>query len=642
MSEGKPTSPREAFQRAVLQMQSGDAPAAERTCRDALRRDASDPNLHSLLGAALLRQDRASEAEQSLGQAIALAPGFAGAWEGRAEARLTQGRPAEGLRDLLAARKLEPRRTSVLRKLGQVYTALGDDESASRALAELTALHPDDVDALHGLAGALYRLNRLADAEAVLGRVVSLAEGSSKAWMDLGLVQQRRDRLAEAERSLLRAAELDPQQADTRVALGTVLAVAGRHDEALSAFRQALELDAGNADALAGLGHVLKIAGDRDGAISAYRRCIEAHPGDGQAYWALADFKTFRFDPADLDAMRGQLAGQALTAEQRIGMLFALGTALDQRRDFDAAFEMFKQGNELRRGQQPYDAGRTRRFHDQLIEVFDREFLAANAGAGDPDPAPIFIVGLPRSGSTLIEQILASHRDVDGTYELAELGEIARSTGRGRADGLAYPAAIRQLSGTELRDLGAQYLERTRPYRQGAPRFTDKMPNNFAHIGLLALILPNARIVNVRRHPLDSCLSSYKQLFASGQAFSYDLRDLGEYYLEYKRLMDHWHAVLPGHVFDLQYEDLVTDFDAQLPRLLDYCGLSWDEQCLRFHESRRAVRSASSEQVRQPLNRAGLHRWRDYERHLQPLIDILAPVLGELPPAWRPACMQLK
>ena len=168
------------------------------------------------------------------------------------------------------------------------------------------------------------------------------------------------------------------------------------------------------------------------------------------------------------------------------------------------------------------------------------------------------------------------------------------------------------------------------------------MPNNFAHIGLLALILPNARIVNVRRHPLDSCLSSYKQLFASGQAFSYDLRELGEYYLEYHRLMGHWHAVLPGQVLDLQYEDLVTDFDAQLPRLLDYCGLPWDEQCSRFHENRRAVRSASSEQVRQPLNRAGLHRWRDYERHLQPLIDILAPVLGELPPASRPACMQPK
>jgi len=609
-------------------MQSGDAGTAERLCRDALRRFAGDPNLLSLLGVALLGQNRAAEAEESLSQAVALAPGMARAWEGRAQARLAQGRGRDALGDLLRARQLEPRRASVLASLGQVYTALGDPPSACQALTELAGLRPDDATVLQQLAGVLCRLNRLAEAEAVLGRAVSIAGAPARAWFDLGVVQQQRDRLEAAQRSFQQAVELEPTHAAAWVGLGTVQVIAGRHEAALSAFRRALELDADDADALAGMGHVLKIVGDAEGAVAAYRRCIAAHPGDGLAHWALADFKTFQFDDQEVATMRGQLASAALPPEQRTAMLFALGTALDQRRDFDAAFECFRLGNALRRERQPYDVRQTAQFHDQLIEVFSREFLLERAGQGNPDPAPIFIVGLPRSGSTLVEQILASHHLVDGTYELAELDQLARATGRGRPGGEAYPFTVRQLSAGQAFELGSRYLERTRPYRGDAPRFTDKMPNNFAHVGLLALILPNARIVNVHRDPLDTCLSCYMQLFAHGQRFAYDLEDLGHYYLQYQRLMDHWHDVLPGKILDLQYEELVGDFEAQLRRLLDYCGLPWDDACLRFHENRRAVRTASSEQVRRPLYSRIRPRWLDYEKHLGPLFD----ALGRTPP----------
>jgi tetratricopeptide (TPR) repeat protein len=637
MSNRRVQDSRAAFQRAVVHLQAGNAAAAERVCRDAIRVDASDANLHSLLGAALLRQNRAGEAEQSLGEAIARAPDFAGAYEGRAEARLAQGRLAEGVDDLLKARSLEPRRASVLRKLGEACVTLGDDQTAYDALAELVTIRPGDARTLQLLGGVLYRLRRLADAESVLTRVVALQEGSAQGWVDLGLVQQRRDRLKEAEHSLLRACELDPRRADAWVGLGTVRVVAGRHQEALAAFRKALEIDENDADALAGLGHVLKTVGDQDGAVAAYRRCLAAHPADGLTYWALADLKTFRFDDRELQAMRRQVATGSLTADQRIGMLFALGTALDQRQDFDGAFGCFERGNALRRRQQHYDSGETERFHDRLMEVFSRDFLAGRTGTGNPDPAPIFIVGLPRSGSTLIEQILASHRDVDATYELPELGQIARSIRTGQAPRGEYPDAVTQLPDGALFELGTRYLDRTRSHRRGARRFTDKMPNNFVHVGLLSLILPQARIINVRRHPLDTCLSCYMQLFAHGQPFACDLRELGEYYLQYQRLMDHWHAVLPGTVLDLQYEDLVADFPGQLRRLLDYCDLPWDDGCLRFHENRRAVRSASSEQVRQPLYARARHRWRDYEKHLGPLIGVIEPLLRALPDSWRPA-----
>jgi hypothetical protein len=266
--------------------------------------------------------------------------------------------------------------------------------------------------------------------------------------------------------------------------------------------------------------------------------------------------------------------------------------------------------------------------NDSIISVFDRQFLEANTGLGNPDPAPIFIVGLPRSGSTLIEQILASHSLVEGTAELPYLGRVATSLNRNRADGINYPEATRELGEKQFRALGQDYLDLARLHRtEGKPRFIDKMPNNTPNIGLLHLILPNAKIIDARRYPLDSCLSCYRQLFAKGQTFTYDLTDIGEYFLQYQRMMDHWHDVLPGRVLTVQYEDVVTDFENQVQRLLEHCELPRENACINFHDTERPVRTASSEQVRRPIYSESINRWRHYQQYLDELIQVLEPIL---------------
>ena len=277
--------------------------------------------------------------------------------------------------------------------------------------------------------------------------------------------------------------------------------------------------------------------------------------------------------------------------------------------------------------------------HDRIIETITPMFLKDSENLGDPSDAPIFIVGLPRSGSTLVEQILASHSDVDGTHELPDLPRVIRTINQERPQGESYPEALRHYGG-ELARLGEQYLESTRRHRGDGPFFTDKMPNNFASIGLITLILPNAKIVNARRHPLDSCMGSFKQLFYKGQAFTYDLVELGEYYLEYQRLMDYWHEILPGKVLDIHYEQLVVDQENQTRRLLEHCDLPWQDACLRFYETERAVNTASSEQVRQPLYSGSINSWRRFEAHLGPLVEVLEPLLRRLPDDQQPLCIR--
>lgn len=668
MSETDITSAKVAFERAVNFLRAGDAITTEGLCRSALERHAGDPNLLCLLGAALIKQNKPKEAEESLGMAIERAPAFANAHEGLAESLIMQGRFEESLKSLERAQDLEPDRASVQLKLGHVLSRLGRGEEAIRAFHDSFALsptrealakgvelqragdpqgaervyrevllrNPDDVDALRLLAGIATAARQWSDAEVMLKRALELAPDFLQAWMDLGLAQQEQDRLEEAQACFERAARLDARRVQPWVALGTTRAMAGRHEEALEAFDQALARNNRHPNALTGKGHVLKTTGAQEEAVASYRECIAHNPGHGEAYWALANLKTFRFADREVDALREQLRAGQLADEPKVNMLFALATALEARGDFDAAFDYYRQGNELRRRRESYDPVQTQMVHAQVIEVFSEEFLRLRRGHGHASAAPIFILGLPRSGSTLIEQILASHSHVEGTHELPELSQVARSTGRNRADRLSYPESVRMLEDSRFVELGALYLERTRRHRRGAPRFTDKMPNNFPHVGFLELILPNARIIDARRHPLDSCLGCYKQLFARGQPFTYDLYEIGEYYLEYRRLMDHWHRVLPGRVLDVQYEDLVIDTEAQVRRLLEYCGLPWEEACLRFHENPRAVRTASSEQVRRPIYTSALHRWRDYEKHLGPLIEVLEPVLRQLPPAWQP------
>ena len=358
-------------------------------------------------------------------------------------------------------------------------------------------------------------------------------------------------------------------------------------------------------------------------------------PGLGESWWSLANLKTFRFGPQDIAQMRAQLGRTDLPDEDRLHLHFALGKALEDEGGYAESFEHYSKGNAIRRAQLGYDAGEISDLVRRLKNVCTADFFRAREGSGSPAPDPIFVVGLPRSGSTLIEQILASHSAVEGTMELPELLSIARRLGgrKTRGEASAYPEVLAELPTVEFRELGEEYLQRTRVYRKlGRRFFIDKMPNNFFHIGLIHLMLPNAKIIDARRHPLGCGFSCFKQHFARGQGFAYSLEDIGRYYADYVDLMAHYDSVLPGAVHRLVYERLVESPEAEIRRLLAYCGLPFEDGCLRFYENNRAVRTASSEQVRMPIFSEGVGQWRHFEPWLGPLKKALGPALEALAP----------
>ncbi len=669
MQDNELDSPKASFDRATTFLRAGDAVMAERICRQALNAHPRDANLLCLLGAALIRQRKADEAEHTLSRAVRIYADFSRAHEGLAEALIMQGRLPEALESLERAAELEPGSASVRMKKAKVLTVLGKDDDATREFEESFKLtphredlvrglnlqrmgnireaeqiyrsvllkDPSNVDALRLMAGVAMRAKQWGDAEMLLERALELAPDYYQGWMDIGMARQEQDKTDAAIEAYEHVTRLKPHKPHGYTSAGTVYAMIGKHDEAMQRFEKAIEVEPGNFGALSGMGHVLKTIGKQDEAIARYRECVEHNPDHGETWWSLANLKTFRFTDDDIAVMEKRAARESLVEEQRASFFFALGKAYEDKQDYARAFEYFEKGNANRRERETYDPVQTVDLHDSFIEVFSKDFLAERRGVGCQSNAPILIVGLPRSGSTLIEQILASHPDVEGTHELPDLGRVARSIGLQREDRKTYPRVISFLDDDEFAALGEEYLRRTERHREtDLPRFTDKLPNNFAHVGFLSLILPNAKVINARRHPLDSCLGSFKQMFARGQPFTYDQFELAEFYLQYQRLMDHWHEVLPGTVLDVQYEEVVDDLETQVRRILEHCDLSWNDACLRFYENERAVKTASSEQVRKPIYASSKHLWRRYEEHLGPMIEVLEPLLRTLPEDWQP------
>ena len=662
---------RQLFARAQRLLQTGDAEPAQAICAEVLARYPQDANFLCLSARTLTRLGRFDEAQAQINTALGTFPEFDRAYEARGDLLVAKGELTDAADALAEALRLNPNRQQTRLKLGRLFLRMGYVDKARQLRGEflkrgadnpeivratnlekegkfaeaeqvyrqILTRHPDNVTAMRLWARLGIRQNRYEDAETLLARAIEVAPDFNQAWADLVTVQYEQQKLDEAAESARRLIKLDPRVPNGYLLLASAHASAGHHDEALRAFDDALAIAPKHVGALCGKGNVCRTVGDQAGAIAAFRSSIEVNPLHAEAYWNLANLKTFRFDDAELEDMLGLVGDERIPPEGQVQLNNALGLGFEVRGDYDRAFEYIDRGNKLRREQEFYDRVENEEMVDMSIEVFTGEFLDAKSGHGDPDSAPIFIVGLPRSGSTLIEQILASHSMVDGTHELRDLGMVVKSDPRLGRFNPRYPKSLADLDPARLRHLGAEYIRRTRRYRGDRPFFTDKNPNNFSHVGLLHLILPNAKIVDARRHPLDSCLGSYKQLFAQGQPFSYDLVELGEYYLEYDRLMKHWHQVLPGNVLDVHYEQVVADVEGQVRRILDHCGLPWDDACLRFHETERAVKSASSEQVRQPIYSTSVNTWRHYERHLAPLIEVLEPVLIGLPASERPASL---
>ena len=432
--------------------------------------------------------------------------------------------------------------------------------------------------------------------------------------------------LAELD-TLLRDDARNPAYRNLKAA---VLCRVGDYETAIEIYESLLREHSQPVQIWLSCGHALKTAGNTERAIAAYTKCAELDPNFGEAYWSLANLKTFRFSDEQIETMRRQLKRSDLDDEHRLHFEFALGKALEDRRDYSQSFRHYAVGNALRLKKVPYSADETSRRLQRVRQLYSADFFHERAGAGCTDGSPIFIVGLPRAGSTLIEQILASHSMVEGTMELPEITSMTRAL-KYSTDGKSqtYHDALARLQPDELRELGEQYLERTRIHRKlGRPYFVDKMPNNFAHVGLIHLALPNAKIVDARRHPMACCFSAFKQHFARGQNFSYSLEDIGRYYRDYVDLMAHFDAVIPGRIHSVQYEAMVDDTEREVRRLLEFCGLPFEAECLRFFENDRPVRTASSEQVRQPIYKGGVDHWQNYEPWLGPLQAALGDVTG--------------
>jgi tetratricopeptide (TPR) repeat protein len=484
--------------------------------------------------------------------------------------------------------------------------------------------HGNDVEAMRLLAKIGLELDVLDDAELLLESVLLLAPDYSAARYDYARVLLERHKHALARTELDQLLQREPDNRAYLMSYAAACAGLGEHERAMVLYRKLLA-DAPQAEELhLSIGHAQKTLGRTREAIESYR-AARCRADFGDAYWSLANLKTYRFSDEEIERMRREESAETTALEDRLHFCFALGKALEDRGDYAGSFDYYQRGNALKKASSRYRPETIERNARLQMQVCTRDFFAERAGVGCPSEAPIFIVGLPRAGSTLLEQILASHSAVEGTLELPDIPRLAAElVGRdGDNDNPRYPAILASMLPQEFRRLGEAYLASTLPYRTGKPHFIDKMPNNFRHIGLIHLILPNARIIDARREPMACCFSNFKQLFASGQEFTYSFEDIARYYSNYVDLMHHWDAVLPGKVLRIQHEELVEDLTGHVHRLLAFCGLAFEPACLEFHKTDRSIRTASSEQVRQPLNRDGLDQWRHFEPWLDPLKQAL-------------------
>jgi tetratricopeptide (TPR) repeat protein len=569
-------------------------------------------------------------AAAALRQATALNRDLADAWRALGDILFREG-DAPGAEQAYAEHRRAAVTDPALKPAAQALFD-GDVVRAETLLRAYVTAHLDDLTATRMLAEVYLRQARYGDAEVLLAHCLAHDPGHDGArfsYTDALFRQQKAPQaIVEVER-LLADGPKDPAYLNLWAAC---LALVGEDVRVIEIYEDLLTDFPRQPRLWLNYGHTLRAVGRREDAVAAYKQSLTLAPGLGDAYWSLANLKVAALDTADESAMTAALARADLAADDRLHLHYALGKALEDRGQHAASFEHYALGAAIRRRETPYDADATTAQLRQSQALFSREFFAARPNMGSASGAPIFIVGLPRSGSTLVEQILASHSAVEGTMELPDIGLAANSLGYGHVGGASYPDGLARLDANALSALGESFIETTGVHRKlGRPFFIDKMPNNFQHLGLIQLILPRAKIIDVRRHPLGSCFSAFKQHFAQGQAFSYDLIDLGRYYRDYVELMAHFDAVLPGRVCRVIYEDLVEDTEGEVRRLLDHCGLPFEAACLKFYENDRAVRTVSSEQVRRPIFRGGLDQWRAYEPWLGPLKTALGPALED----WR-------
>lgn len=644
-----------------------DPAAAAREAAEILKEYPGHPAATLLLGTAR-RGSGGPEAAASLRELAANQPNSAPIQFELGRTLVAEGSDAQGLAALQRAVEIEPNLAEAWRELAMLYAKHGDDDACDIAYATFTRLaapeqhlaeahvalanhrldaaeallrtqvarDSQDPEALRLLAEIAAEREDYVEAERLYAQSLSIAPGYSRARFDLARTLHTQQKAQPMLPLLERLLRLEPNSLPYRSLQASAFGLLGQNERSQKILESLLDEFPRNEALLIHYGNVLRTAGSSEEAIAAYRKGAELRPSYGEAWFCLANLKTFRFSDAEIRTMQEQAATTDLRDEDRLQLEFALGKALEDRSEFGASFEHYVHGNALRRRAVLYEADVNDRLVESLQNMYSAEFFAARSGSGCAAPDPIFIVGLPRSGSTLLEQILASHSQVEGTRELPDIQGFALELGirAARGESPKFPHSVERLTHEELKALGQRYLEQTRPSRlRGTPYFIDKTPSNFFHAGLIQLILPNARIIDARRSPLGCCFSNFKQHFQAGVWFSYSLDDIGRFYRSYVQLMAHYDTVLPGRVHRVYYETLVSDLDREVRRLLDYCGLPFEEQCLRFHETRRVVQTASSEQVRRPLFAEGVDQWRNFEPWLGDLKRVLGDVIQQYPVA---------
>ena len=653
-------SAREAFNSIVQLLRDGKAAEAEALCRQCLEQAPDDINMLALLGAILLQANRLDDAEPCLLKATELAPEFARPFADLGVLHLRRQQPARAVGYFRKAVELDGSQAASWSGLAQALGQSGQAEEAGKAhqralrlapglqkLAEAAAQRkqnniqrardlcnevlqdePNNVSAMRILADIAVGEHRIVEAEGLMRRIIELAPAAPDAYRNLGLYLIDTGRPMEAIEQLQKAADLQPDDVELLATLASLLSIVGRSQEALATHERILALNPQNHRALMGKGNMLQALGEDDRATAAYQACIAAHPQIGDAYWRLAKVEGYRFSDTELAAIETSLAADDLDEQSRISFLFARAVAEEQRGDFPAAWQSYTDANSRQRQFVRYDPLETEVEVDQLIETFSDEFIASWPESDSRQQAPIFVVGMPRSGSTLLEQILASHSQVEGLGELPYIRGSAASTRQPKPGAPSYPLSLHNVTREEVAEFGERYTQLVGHHRrENSSHFVDKMPGNFKHVGFIKLILPAARIIDIRKHPLDACVGNYRQLFAQGKTFSYDLQELGEYYLQYARLMDHWDKVLPGQVLRVNYAELVADFDNQVRRILEFCGLPFEDACLSFHQTERVVNTASASQVRTPVYKEAVDYWKNYAEQLEELREVLEPVL---------------
>ena len=612
-----PTSPlaaQDMLEQALRHHRAGRLAEAKAIYRAALANDARNADGLHLLGMIEHQLGQHAIAVEMISRAIAINPKEAAFHSNLGTVLQTQGKLDEAAACFEHALALKPDWAEVHSNLGNVLHTQGKLEEAAACQERALSLKPCCAEALSNLGNVLQAQGKVNQAVDCYQRALAIKPDYVDAHNNLGTALLTQDRIEEAVAHYERALILNPNYAPACNNLGNALGKQDRIDEARAHYERAIALKPDYANAHNNLGNFFKEQGRFDDAMAHYERAIAANPGYAEAHLNRAEIKCFQHGDANLEALKALAGKRDLPEDKAMYVHFALAKALDDVGDYARAFEHLRRGNALKRAQSDYPEAEALQLFQRISEVFDHTLLDRLQGQGDPSTVPVFVLGMPRSGSTLIEQILAGHPQIQGAGELSILEKM--DTG--------YPETIPALDGPALRKFGAAYLAHLPKVAESKVRIIDKLPGNFLRIGLIRLILPNARIIHSMRNPMDTCLSCYSKLFTGGLSFTYDLAELGRYYRAYSELMAHWRSVLPPDaMLDVSYEDVVNDLEGQARRLIDYCGLPWDDRCIAFHEATRRVKTASAVQVRQPLFRGSIERWRHYEAGLGPLLDEL-------------------